>query len=344
LKEDYSSRATGATPAPVCGTDPIPAAFRTAHRDSAIKSAKAKRPFLRAEQAGGRYDQWANPRTNVEVWAALASIPDKEIREIVQKTLPRNPVEYRRGLHLLARHLRTLDPNAPADSWHPVVGVWFHLARPLGKAYRREWVYARFEQSYLETVARPGEAIRQAVQPAGTGLGCDVAKVFRLMVSFLGTRTVYLSARKLAEWVGVSVATAARRLKALVASGGVRVVSQGVPHVYDRDATVYDASPMYALCDRAALPDAPGTISISTWRSERLAKPVSDAKWEKADAGEEACLQLLCLTDTDHEPDSEDDAFRRAFEDEEREENPDPADCPPTCPGCNWCQFWGRDG
>lgn len=227
--------------------------FRKTHTQPAIGYAGKPKPYLRTEQAGGRYDREAKPRTNCEVWKAYERLPDPAVREAVKRNVPRTGYEFEARLCRLARHLRSAYPRDGVNEWREVVGVWYFLARPCDKSKTLDDVWAKFAAAHQNADGRsPGWKLRQIANDHGSA---DPARTLAAVARHLKRRTLFVSARTFATWIGTSVATAARRLTALVLSGAVRVLAAGKPHVFDRTATAYDVSPLFALSDRQ--PDTP---------------------------------------------------------------------------------------
>lgn len=289
-------------------------AFRREQTPPAIGYRGKRRPYLRTEQADGPLDRKALPRTNCEVWKAYERLPDAAVREVVKRNVPKSRGQYRRRLVRMAVSLKAEFPRDGVGEWREVVGVWFFLARPCGPDWTREQVDQVFAESHARASGnKPGAKLAKFVAHAGK----DVSLVLARLSRFLKRTVVFLSARKLAEWTGWSAATAARRLAALVAAGSIRVVREGVPHVYDRTATEYDVSPLVVL-------SSPADRDARTLASLHLLSPFGDPHDPEADQYDlDGDDELLCLTEDGVKEDTdEDDAFARVFADLEDDDWP----------------------
>ena len=219
------------------------------------------KPYLRTEQAGGIYDKKANRRNNPEVWNAYQRLPDQQVREIVKRNVPKTQAQFDRLLNRFAKSLRSQFPKDGAGEWEDVVGVWYFLARPAKPSAEKKDVWERFIEVYSQSGGeRPGRNLKKIASE----FKGDVARALAAVSRYWKRRVFFVSARTLADWIGVSHATAARRLNALVASQSVRVVKAGVPHLFDRTATVYDVTPLFALSDWTERNSSPSTLTRTT--------------------------------------------------------------------------------
>jgi hypothetical protein len=206
----------------------------------------------------GRSRRHACPRSNVETYKAVEKLPDEAVREAVLRAVPRRRERYLRGLHLLAAHLKRLDPSAGA--WEEALRVWFFLSQPVAPAWRWGWVRTRFAAAFsvaksptakLDKVAA-GSVDAWRADKGSWGYWSPARRVEAVLAA-LGRKVgavFFASVRDVARWAHVAPATAGRVLAKMIAAGTVRVVADSRPNPFTRDARTFDVSPMLALSGR----------------------------------------------------------------------------------------------
>jgi DNA-binding transcriptional ArsR family regulator len=197
------------------------------------------------------------PRNNAERYAALAKLPDKVIRSIVERCEVDEPDNFPTMFGKLVRELRRGDERADPRAYLDVIKVWHYLnghrsprtLRSVLSEYADYWHLLDVPEKstqYMIDHVRANVNLSPLRNRENVVLDAlvSLARLFR-------KRQYFVSVRVLGECVGVSKSTAARILNRLEDRGCIKRIRRDGPHIYTRKADIVNVGPLYAVGDHA---------------------------------------------------------------------------------------------